>query len=306
MQEAHSHRMFEYIRWNINWGYVISSSSRGSTKWRKNGIIIRIFSKSQNLNSPFEKIVIFQSQSDERWVTVFQHRDDSTILPSSPSGWNRVWLVSSLLCKCTSAKYTKCTTWHVAERWTGLGRDYFQRYFSLFFPVYIYISRRPRCFMEWRTLFLLRHFFPLERLIFQRRQVRCTKITGKNGGKIGGSCLETNTVNSVRSLWSNGTVKRMAIMAYSTSREFPLGRKEPRYPSWIINKFVFHQYYESWQIVYKYDKFFQIFIFPIFYERRVIVLVVYNTNNATRFPSSCKLIEKTIVLIPIILTKQII
>lgn len=142
MQEAHSHRMFEYIRWNINWGYVISSSSprRGSTKRRKNAIIIRIFSKSQNLNSPFEKIVIFQSQNDERWATVFQHRDDSTILPSSPSGWNRVWLVSSLSCKCTSAKYTKCTTWHVAERWTGLGRDYFQRYFSLFFPVYIYIA----------------------------------------------------------------------------------------------------------------------------------------------------------------------
>lgn len=151
---------------------------------------------------------------------------------------------------------------------------------SLFSFLCIYISRRPRCFMEWRTLFPLRHFFPLERLIFQRRQVRCTKITGKNGGKIGGSCLETNTVNSVRSLWSNGIVKRMAIMAYSTSREFPLGRKEPRYPSWIINKFVFHQYYESWQIVYKYDKFFQIFIFPIFYERRIIVLVVYNTNDS--------------------------
>lgn len=96
-------------------------------------------------------------------------------------------------------------------------------------------------------------------------------------------------------------------MAYSTSREFP-SWKELRYPSIIelsTNLFSI-QYYESWQIVYKYDKFFQIFIFPIFYERRVIVLVVYNTNNATRFPSSCKLIENTIVLIPIILTKQII
>lgn len=71
-------------------------------------------------------------------------------------------------------------------------------------------------------------------------------------------------------------------MAYSTSREFPLGEQRAKIPKyrWIINKFVFHQYYESWQIVYKYDKFFQIFIFPIFYERRIIVLVVYNTNDS--------------------------
>ena len=73
-------------------------------------------------------------------------------------------------------------------------------------------------------------------------------------------------------------------MTYSISREFPLGEqrakcKIPKY-RWIINKFVFNQYYESWQIVYKYDKFFQIFIFPIFYERRIIVLVVYNTNDS--------------------------
>lgn len=132
-----------YIRWNINWSYVISSLSFTSDKmrqrWNKqrrteNNNTLQFFSnpKTNNLNSLFEN----------RHFSISKMKDGSAkILQSSPWLLNS-WIVFGLFLRF----YANATLplgevyevyWHVAtERWTGLGRDYFQRYFSLFFSVY--------------------------------------------------------------------------------------------------------------------------------------------------------------------------